>query len=198
MVSYEMLVAGALAAVGFVHLAIFIERMESSRSKQKCLPQIHQEEYPLQLKIRHEADVEEFSNGLDKVTKFYFKMVFTPQGPPAESLKAFLKLIGGEDQSNMDFEQLAAYLKIEKSKRYVLVTSYSSVVWKTSAGATRYALLSDISGGFEWSKFFHLIGVAKACGFSFRRVELIKREQFGCAEEIDVHMHFTALPTGGV
>jgi hypothetical protein len=202
-----MLVTGGVAISAAIVTAIAMHVESSSSEPRKQIdvcthlppsPQIHQEEYPLQLKPRHEADLDEFSYGLDKVTKFYIKMKFTPRGPHATSLNAFLKMIGGEDQSNMDFGQLAAYMKVEKSNRYVLDTDNARVVWKTSAGAFRYARLEEMPGGFECDKFFHLIGVAKACGFSFRRTELTMRGPFGSYHHIEVRMHFAASPIGRV
>ena len=100
----------AIGAAGILAVARYIEKLAAKRSdpNELCsyLPQIHQEEYPQQLKPRHEADVDEFSDNLDNVAKFYFKIVFRRNEPPADSLNAFLKAIGGEDQSNMDFGQL--------------------------------------------------------------------------------------------
>ncbi len=195
-----MLLGGALAAAfGIANLALCMELFGSVHARLMGMPQIHEEEYPASLNSRHFADVDEFSDGLDKVAKFYFKMVFIPPGQPADSLKSFLKMIGGEDMSNMDFKQFAANVKIEKSKRYTMAGWASSVIWKTSSGATRVAKLNEMNGGFEWSKFFHLVEVAKSSGFIFRRLEVTKRGWFfGFFECIYARMHFTASPKSGV
>jgi hypothetical protein len=199
MVNFQMLLGGgalAAAAFGMANIALYMEHFGSVHGRLMGMPQIHEEEYPASLNSRHFADVDEFSDGLDKVAKFYFKMVFSPSEQP---LKSFLKMIGGEDMSNMDFEQFAAYVKIEKSKRYTMAGWASYVIWKTSSGATRVAKLNEMNGGFEWSKFFHLVEVAKSSGFTFRRLEVTKRSWFfGFFECIYARMHFTASPKSGV
>ena len=96
----------------------------------------------------------------------------------------------------MDFGQLAAYLEIDKSKRYKVMCNESAVVWKTSAGKTRYAFLVDMCGGFEWSKFFKLVDAAKSSRLSFRQIELTKGGILGNCHE--ARLHFKAAPVCGV
>jgi hypothetical protein len=98
----------------------------------------------------------------------------------------------------MDFGKLAAYLNLEKSKRYSFVFNRSTMVWKTLSGTFRFAYLQRMPGGFEWSKVFPLLESSKKHRFSFRRLEVVKRDVMGHYQHIDARMHFIAAPVCGV
>jgi hypothetical protein len=159
--------------------------------------QIHVEEYPRNIQDRHKANVDEFSRSvnLHKISRFYVKLDFLKRTVSdylhCESSREFLKLIGGEDRSNLNFTQLLAYLKLEDGNRYSINRNNTSIVWMTFTTETRFALLDGMTGSFEWSFLFQQIDNAKSRGIRFRQIQTTE-VHFEGFHHIFVRMHFSS------
>ncbi len=162
----------------------------------RSLPiQIHVKEYPRNIQDRHKANIDEFSCSLDKISKFYLKLDFFKRLVPGhlqyESTGDFLKLIGGENRSKLNFAQLSAYLNLEEGNRYLVNMNNTSVIWMTFSAKTLFAVLDDMTGSFTLSSLSQWIDMAKSRGMKFRQIQTTE-VHFEGFHHIFARIHFTA------